>query len=204
MKGNRQTSCTHRLSGSMTETRTFIWSLVVCSMLFVCTTCAYAQKNTETTARFESISIGYLSHRNIIKHMPQYADAQRSLKELKNQYEAEAKRSEKEFQAKFEEFLQTQKDLPQTILIKRQNELQSMMDANITFRIKVEALLKDAEEDMMADVKSILKDAINSVAAEQGINIVLNTDGEGVSYVTPGMASDITIPVMQKLGIAVQ
>ena len=46
---------------------------------------------------------------------------------------------------KFEEFMQGQKEFPKTILEKRQNELQNMLESNASFRIKVQALLKEAE-----------------------------------------------------------
>ena len=57
-----------------------------------------------------------------------------------------------------------------------------MMDANIQFRIKVQTLLKDAEDELMAGVKAVLREAIASVAAEQGLAFVINTDAEGLSY----------------------
>lgn len=151
-----------------------------------------------------ALSVGRLSHGEVIRLMPQYSEAQRNLKDLRAQYEAEAQRSEKEFQTKFEDFLQTQKDLSQTILNKRQNELQAMMDANIQFRIKVQTLLKDAEDELMAGVKAVLREAVASVAAEQGLAFVINTDAEGLSYISPDMARDITGEVIAKLGIAVE
>ena len=92
-----------------------------------------------------------------------------------------------------------------TLLVnKRQNELQAMMDANIQFRIKVQTLLKDAEDELMAGVKAVLREAVASVAAEQGLAFVINTDAEGLSYISPDMARDITGEVIAKLGIAVE
>lgn len=174
---------------------------VVCLMLLPLALGSVAQ---EASTSGWALYIGRISHSEVIKQMPQYAEAQRNLKDLRAQYESEASRSEKEFQAKFEEFLQSQKDLSPTILSKRQNELQAMMDANIQFRLKVQALLKDAEEELMADVKAVLKDAVSSVAAEQGLNIVINTDAEGLSYLVPNSSRDITSEVLRKLGISVE
>ena len=159
---------------------------VLCVMLICFALGTVAQG---VSASVSALSVGRISHGEVIRLMPQYAEAQRS---------------EKEFQTKFEDFLQTQKDLSQTILNKRQNELQAMMDANIQFRIKVQTLLKDAEDELMAGVKAVLREAIASVAAEQGLAFVINTDAEGLSYISPDMARDITGEVIAKLGIAVE
>lgn len=174
---------------------------VLCVMLLCFALGTVAQG---VSASVSALSVGRISHGEVIRLMPQYAEAQRNLKDLRAQYEAEAQRSEKEFQTKFEDFLQTQKDLSQTILNKRQNELQAMMDANIQFRIKVQTLLKDAEDELMAGVKAVLREAIASVAAEQGLAFVINTDAEGLSYISPDMSRDITGEVIAKLGIAIE
>lgn len=178
--------------------RALACAMAMCSLTLVSPTTAQAQ------SQGNNISIGTISQSRMLKQMPQYAEAQRNLKNLSAQYESEAQRSEKEFQTKFEEFLHTQKEMSPTILNKRQNELQMMMDANIQFRLKVQTLLKNAETDLMAEVKSQLKEAIASAAAQRGIAIVINTDDEGLSYIIPGMTVDLTDAVMHELGIAVE
>ena len=133
--------------------------------------------------------------------MPQYQAMQKNLKAMKEQYEAEAKKSENDFQRKFEEFMNGQKEFPKTILEKRQNELQNMLESNASFRIKVQALLKEAEESMMADVRAELDDAITIAAQERGISIVFDLDGGSVPYTVPGLATDLTADVIKLLGI---
>jgi outer membrane protein len=133
--------------------------------------------------------------------MPQYQAMQKNLKAMKEQYEAEAKKSENDFQRKFEEFMNGQKEFPKTILEKRQNELQNMLESNASFRIKVQALLKEAEESMMADVRAELDDAITIAAQERGISIVFDLDGGSVPYIVPGLATDLTADVIKLLGL---
>lgn len=183
------------------KTNRNIWAGALLVAMLLCPLSLSAQTEEEAQQPRLQIRIGYLSNDAVIKQMPQYADAQKGMASLKEQYEAEAKRSEEEFQRRFTEFLDGQKDFPKTILEKRQNELQSMLETNAAFRVKVQGLLADAENDMMTDIKALLHDAIQSVAQEEGYDIILNTDGEGVSYVTAGMATDITDKVLIKLGI---
>ena len=131
--------------------------------------------------------------------MPQYQAIQRNMEALREQYEAEAKKSENDFQKKFEEFIQGHKDFPKTILEKRQNELQTMLETNAAFRIKVQNLLVEAEKSMLADVMTELKEAISVVAKEKGVSIVFDVDGDSVPYIIPGLALDLTSSVIDYL-----
>ena len=58
------------------------------------------------------IQFGYLSYQQVIKEMPEYAQAMQELQSLKAKYDEEAARGEAEFQKKFVDFLQGQKDFP--------------------------------------------------------------------------------------------
>lgn len=145
--------------------------------------------------------MGQINSNVILPRMPQYLAMQESLKALKEQYEAEAKKSENDFQRKFEEFMQGQKDFPKTILDKRQNELQIMLETNAEFRIKAQKLLAEAERSMLADVKAELAEAVAIVAQENGVSIVYDLDGGGVPYIVQGLAADLTVAVMHHLGI---
>ena len=85
-------------------------------------------------AMMAQIQFGYLSYDTVLHEMPAYARAMADLQELRIKYEAEAIRGEEEFQKKFVDFLQGQKEFPPTIMQKRQVELQNLMDNGITFR----------------------------------------------------------------------
>lgn len=97
---------------------------------------------------------GYFSFDNVLKSMPDYVMAQRSIDDLRQKYDAEMKRAEDEFNSKYEEFLDVQKDLVPAILRKRQAELQEMMQKNINFKNESQRLLKQAEADAFAPVKN--------------------------------------------------
>ena len=111
-------------------------------------------------AMMAQIQFGYLSYDTVLHEMPAYARAMADLQELRIKYEAEAIRGEEEFQKKFVDFLQGQKEFPPTIMQKRQVELQNLMDNGITFRQQVQKLLAQAEEDMLGGVKKKLNRAI--------------------------------------------
>lgn len=138
------------------------------------------------------IRFGYFSYETVLKQMPDYLLAQRSVDDLRLKYESEMKRAEQDFNAKYEEFLEVQRDLVPSILRKRQTELQEMMDKNIEFKKDAQRLLKQAETDAYVPVKKKLNEAVTKIAAEHGYAFVLNTDGDACPYVNPELGEDAT------------
>ncbi len=144
---------------------------------------------------------GYISYNEVFQQMPEYQKAQEDFAALKAKYDAETTRSEDEFQRKFAEFLQGQKDFPPSILQKRQAELQELMDKSVNFRRESRKLLRQAEAELQRPVAQKLDEAIKAVGAELGLIFVLNTDGNSLPFVHPQVGVDITRPVLSKLGI---
>lgn len=145
------------------------------------------------------IRYGYFSYDAVLKAMPDYALAQRSIDDLRLKYDAEMQRAEKEFNAKYEEFLDTQRDLVPTILRKRQNELQDMMQKNEAFRKEAERLLSQASTDAFAPVRTKLNDAVRKAGESQGYAFILNTDNDAVPYIDATMGEDATPFIKQAL-----
>lgn len=142
---------------------------------------------------------GYFSFDNVLKSMPDYVMAQRSIDDLRQKYDAEMKRAEDEFNSKYEEFLDVQKELVPAILRKRQAELQEMMQKNINFKNESQRLLKQAEADAFAPVKNKLYNALTKVGQAQGYAFILNTDGDACPYVNPEMGEDATELIKEAL-----
>ena len=142
---------------------------------------------------------GYFSFDNVLKSMPDYVMAQRSIDDLRQKYDAEMKRAEDEFNSKYEEFLDVQKDLVPAILRKRQAELQEMMQKNINFKNEAQLLLKQAEADAFAPVKNKLYNALTKVGQAQGYAFILNTDGDACPYVNSEMGEDATELIKEAL-----
>ena len=125
--------------------------------------------------------------------------AQRSIDDLRQKYESEMKRSEQEFNAKYEEFLDEQRDLVPAILRKRQTEIQEMMEKNVAFKQEAQRLLSQAEADALTPVKRKLNEAVAKVGALQGYAFILNTDGDACPYINPEMGEDATEAIRAEL-----
>lgn len=149
------------------------------------------------------IQFGYISYEQVLKEMPEYAQATQNLAALKEKYEAEAQKGEEEFQRKFVDFLQGQKDFPQAIMQKRQAELQTLMDNGVAFRMKSQELIAQAEKDLMQEAHKRLNNALLEVGVEYGYGYILNTDDNNCPYINPVVGVDVTNLVRKKLGLAV-
>jgi outer membrane protein len=149
------------------------------------------------------IQFGYMSYKQILQQLPEYAQATKDLAILKAKYEAEAQKGEEEFQRKFVDFLQGQKDFPQAIMQKRQAELQTLMDNGVAFRMKSQELIASAEKDLMQEAYKRLNRALLEVGVEYGYGYILNTDDNNCPYINPVIGFDVTELVRQKLGLTV-
>lgn len=140
----------------------------------------------------QAMKYGYISYDKALKALPSYATAQQNLASLKAQYEAEAKRSEDEFNEKYEEFLDVQRELDGPILRKRQAELQELLDKSVSFKAEAARLLKQAEADIYAPLRGELDALLRKIGQERGYAFILNTDGNALPFANTLYGEDIT------------
>ncbi|MGN1263132.1 MAG: OmpH family outer membrane protein [Prevotella sp.] len=136
-------------------------------------------------------TFGYLSYDSVLHVMPEYAVAEKQLDALKAKYDAEAKRVEDDFNKKYEEFLEGQRDFPQTILQKRQSELQELLDKNILFKEESRRLLKSAEQSIFAPLHARLASVLKAIGEERGYDFIINTDNHACPFINPEKGEDI-------------
>ncbi len=131
--------------------------------------------------------------------MPEYVIANKNISDLKNRYDAEAKRVEDEFNKKYEDFLEGQKDFPQNILEKRQAELQELMDKNVAFKEESKKMLSAAEKDTFAPVYDKLDSIVRTIGKERGYAFIINTDNKSCPYIDSTLGEDINTIVKDRL-----
>ena len=143
----------------------------------------YAQENT--------FRFGYLSYDAVLQSMPEYTMVQQKLTKLNEQFQAETLRIEDEFNRKYEEFLDGQRDFPKTILQKRQSELQELMERNIAFKENSRAELAQAEKEAMAPLRIRLIEIVGKIGRERGYAFIIDTDKTALPFINPAMGEDI-------------
>jgi outer membrane protein len=106
---------------------------------------------------------------------------------------------EDEFNLKYEEFLDGQRDFPKTILQKRQSELQELMERNIRFKEESKKELEQTEKLLLAPLKIRLIEQLGTIARERGYAFIVDTDQKALPYINPSMGEDITLTVQDAL-----
>lgn len=147
------------------------------------------------------LRFGYFSYDEIFRAMPDYAIMEKNMADLKAKYDAEMKRAEDDFNAKYETFLEEQRELVPSILHKRQVELQDMMDKNVAFKKEATRLLDDARKDACTPLKQKLDEAVKQIGRERGYILVINTDGDACPYIDVSVGEDITPRLKELLSI---
>lgn len=163
-------------------------------VIFACITMAAQAQDNAPALKF-----GFLSYDLALKSMKDYAAVQMRMDSLRSAFNAEMQRVEDEFNRKYEDFLEGQKDFPRTILLKRQTELQEMMQKNIDFKQQLQRELTDTEAQLMAPLRIHLNDAIATIAREQGLVLVINTDANACPFIEPTVGIDVNELVVKKL-----
>ena len=139
----------------------------------------------------ENKTFGFLSYEAALLSMPDYAKAQQKIETLKAQYQAETKRVEDEFNRKYEEFLEGQREFPKTILQKRQTELQELMARNIQFKENSRQELAQIEKETLAPLKIRLIELLGQIGRERGYAFIYDTDTNALPFLNPAMGDDL-------------
>ena len=158
--------------------------------------CIFLSLQAQENATFR---FGYLSYEAALKSMSDYAIVQQKLADLRQQFQDETLRVEDEFNRKYEEFLEGQREFPQSILKKRQMELQELLDKNIAFKENSRKELEQAEQDLMAPLKIRLIEVLDKMGRENGYAFIIDTDVKALPFINPAMGYDLNQQVQDAL-----
>ena len=157
------------------------------------------QETSNIKPQISNIIIGFLSYDSALVSMPEYAIAQQQIAQTRQAYDDEMKRVEKEFNDKYEEFLENRKDYPRTILLKRQTELQELLEKNIAFKNQSRQELQQIERQILAPLRIRLNETIATIARQQQLTMVVNTDSNACPFIEPMQSVDLNETVIRAL-----
>ena len=146
----------------------------------------------------QQMRIGYFSYDAVLKATPEYVSAKASIENLKKQYDSEIQFAEKDFNEKYENFIENLSGMASAIREKRQSELQSILERNIAFKKESERLLAKAEEEALTPLRNKLDNAIKALGSENYV-VILNTDNNAVPYINPMIGEDVTDLLIDKI-----
>lgn len=150
---------------------------------------------TATTEQASVLKFGYISYEQALREMPEYAEVQDQLQQLKAKYDEETMRVAQEFNDKYEEFLEGQTTFPKAIYQKRQLELEELMNRNVTFKQESIRLLKQAEQEAMKPLHERMAQLLRIIAEDKGFAFIINTDGNACPYINPAQGENL-LPIV--------
>ncbi|MBQ2121107.1 MAG: OmpH family outer membrane protein [Bacteroidaceae bacterium] len=142
---------------------------------------------------------GVIHYDSLLVAMPAYVKAKAELADLRVKYENEAAYNDATFKRMFADFLQGQKDFPQSIMLKRQRDLQEAMEKSLAFTQVCDSLLAEAERELLAPVKAQLDSAIVAVGMERGYECIINRAVSSHPFLHPSLTEDAMPFVRKKL-----
>ena len=146
----------------------------------------------------QSFKFGTVNANEVLAAMPERADAETQLMDLQKRYENEYVKLQEDFQKKYQEFQAMGDTVPETIQMRRAEELQAMQQRIESFLQVVDQDMNKKRQEYFAPVQQKLMDAINAVGAENGFTYIF--DINTVLYKGNGN-EDVTPLVKAKLGL---
>ncbi len=142
--------------------------------------------------------IGIVDTQAIIMAMPETKSMQTELDALMKKYEDSIVAMQKEYQAKFEEFVAQQETMVESIKVRKQQEIEDMAKRIQELNGVAQQDIQKKQTELFAPIQNKVRDAINKVGAENGFAYLL--DASQMIYVgTTGI--DATAMVRTKLGL---
>ncbi len=149
----------------------------------------------QTTFKF-----GTVNSAEIIAAMPERAAAEQQLQDLSKKYEDEFVKVQEEFQNKYKELQALGDTVPETIRMRRLQEIQESQQRIESFRTMAQEDIAKKQEELFIPIQQKLMDAIKAVGEEGKFTYIFDLTYPVVLYQGVGN-EDITPLVKAKLGI---
>ena len=146
----------------------------------------------------QTLKFGTINTGEVLTAMPERAAAEQQLQDLTKRYEDKFVKLQEDFQKKYQEVQAMGDTVPETIKMRRYEELQAMDQRIQSFRQVVEQDLAKKQEELFIPIQQKLMDAINAVGSENGFTYIF--DANAAYYKGVGN-EDVTPLVKAKLGI---
>lgn len=149
----------------------------------------------QTTFKF-----GTVNSAEVIAAMPERAAAEQQLQDLSKKYEDEFVKVQEEFQNKYKELQALGDTVPETIRMRRLQEVQESQQRIESFRTMAQEDIAKKQEELFVPIQQKLMDAIKAVGEEGKFTYIFDLTYPVVLYQGAG-SEDITPLVKAKLGI---
>lgn len=142
------------------------------------------------------VKVAHADADSILSSLPEFKAQLKTLETYGKQLNSTLEAKQKEFQTKYQDYLQNEANWIPEIIQEKQRELQQLDQGLREFEQTSRLNLARKEEEIMAPLREKIRKGIEDVAKEMGYAYVL--PGTALLYANP--ADDITSAVIKKLG----
>lgn len=142
---------------------------------------------------------GHIDTNELLMLMPGREEAQRELERHARELEAQFTTMQREFQTKYQDYLENQANFSQLVRQSRERELSSLQERIMEFQESAQQDLMDKENQLLQPIIEKARNAIESVAKENGYTYVFDRSMGMLLHAEP--SDDIMAKVKAKLGI---
>ena len=146
----------------------------------------------------QTFKFGTVNTGEVLAVMPERAAAEKEMQDLTKRYEDEFVKLQEDFQKKYQEVQAMGDTVPETIRMRRYEELEGMQQRIESFRQVDEQDLAKKQEALFMPIQQKLMDAITAVGSENNFTYIF--DANAAYYKGVGN-EDVTPLVKAKLGI---
>lgn len=172
--------------------------MMMSDMRYLLTTLSLLLTLTFASAQNTHVKLAHYDEAEVVKMMKETETAERTLKTLSDQYEAEMTKMEGEYTRKAAEYQNEQSKWDETIKRVRMEEIHTIKLKMQNYYDMASKTLADKRNELYVPVYKKIEQAVAEVAKEQGFLYVW--DVKDLKYHSP-QAVDITSMVKRKLGI---
>jgi len=154
---------------------------------------------TNIQAQQTKLKVGHINSSDLLQMMPGKDSAQQALLAYANQLEQQLAMMTKEFETKYQDYLDNETKMTQIVKNSKQQELTDLQNRILEFQELAQEDLKNKEAELIAPLLTKAQDAIKEVAKEKGYTYILDTSTGTVLYFED--TDDIMPFVKKRLGI---
>lgn len=157
-------------------------------------------------AQAQALDVGYTDHEVIIINMPDYQEVQEQLQTEYQGSQEELQTLYQDYQSKLEQYQKQQALLSDERRQEREQELMQLQQEIQQQAQQEDQALAQREAELMQPILEKVQAAIDKVAAEQGLDLVLRSQvgtQPVILYVNEETIADITLEVARELGLDV-
>jgi len=149
--------------------------------------------------------IGYANQEALLANMPQMSEVQKKLQRAARQQQQELQQQQKQLQQEMQQYRQQQSLLSDSARQQREQELQQMQQELQKSSQQRQQQLRKQERKMMQPLLEDLQSAIETVASEENVDVVLrsqalldvNESSSSVVNLSPAVADQLGIQLQQ-------